>query len=350
VKILGWARPHRGPCPIARRHSGPHATQVWIARARRIPVWALAFAGRHRFNAAVQWNKVALIGVGLLGGSLGLALRRRQLAGSVHGLVRRETSITEALACEAVDAATLDPREAVVDADLVVLCTPIAQMRPLTDLILPHLSPGALVTDVGSVKASVVRNLESPVQEGGGHFVGSHPMAGSERTGVAESKADLFVGAPCVVTDTEASDPGAVERVEALWQSVGGCPLRMDPDRHDELVARVSHAPHVMAAVMARYALNPEFPAAQSRLGATGFRDTTRVASGSPEVWRDICQANRGHLSRILEDMMGELEAFQTLLARSDSDGLMTFFAEAKQRRDDWERQWKDRGRISPAE
>ena len=286
----------------------------------------------------VRWNKVTLIGVGLLGGSLGLALKKRRLAGSVVGFVRRKASVAECEKARAVDLATRDLQRAVESADLIILCTPIAQMRPLVEQMLPALKPGAIVTDVGSVKASVVRDLESLVARAGAYFVGSHPMAGAEKTGVAAARADLFVSAVCVITPTRISNPAAVRKVERLWTSVGSRLLKLTPAAHDELVSRSSHLPHVVAAELVNLVLHPRNPKAQPALCANGFRDTTRIASGSPEMWRDIALANRQNLSRALAAFMRDLEAFRRALKRGDTDAITRFFEQAKQRRDLWSR------------
>ena len=161
-------------------------------------------------------QKITLVGVGLLGGSLGLALRKRRLAGSVVGFVRRAASVTECERLGAVKFATQDLQAAVKEAELIVLCTPLAQMRSLVEQMLPAVKRGAIVTDVGSVKSSVVRDLERLVARAGAHFVGSHPMAGSEKTGVAASRHDLFVDAVCVVTPTPRSNRAAVRKVESV--------------------------------------------------------------------------------------------------------------------------------------
>jgi prephenate dehydrogenase len=285
---------------------------------------------------AVRWNKITLIGVGLLGGSLGLALKQKRLAGSVVGFVRRKASQVECERMRAVDLATRDLCSAVKDADLIVLCTPIAQMRPLVEQMLPTLKPGAIVTDVGSVKASVVRDLESLVGHAGAKFVGSHPMAGAEKTGVAAARANLFVNAVCAITPTRRSDPSAVREVERLWASVGCRLLSLTPAAHDELVSRSSHLPHVVAAELANLVLHPRHPKAQPALCANGFRDATRIASGSPEMWRDIALANRQNLSRSLAAFMADLEAFRRALKKGDSAAIARFFEQAKQRRDRW--------------
>jgi prephenate dehydrogenase len=280
--------------------------------------------------------KVTVVGVGLLGGSLGLALKRRRLAGEVVGFVRRLASVKECEALGAVDLATRDLKRAVTGADLVILCTPLAQMRPLVRQMLPALKPGAIVTDVGSVKGSVVRDLETLVAKGGAHFIGSHPMAGSEKTGVAAARADLFVNAISVVTATPNSNPAAIRKVERLWKSVGSSVLRLAPEAHDELVSRSSHLPHVVAATLANFVLSPEHPRQQRLLCANGFRDTTRIASGSPEMWRDIAFANRDNLVRALEKLTGNLDAFKRALRNGDKEAITRFFNNAKQRRDRW--------------
>jgi len=284
----------------------------------------------------VHWNKIALVGVGLLGGSLGLALKQRRLARQVVGFVRRALSIVECEEKGAVDQATLDLRTAVEGADLIVLCTPIAQMRPLAGQMRAFLKPGATVTDVGSVKASVVTDVEAVLRETQAHFVGSHPMAGAEKMGVAFAHADLFKDAVCVVTPTQETAPDALAGVEGLWQSVGGHLLRLAPQAHDELVSRSSHLPHVVAAGLTNLVLNPKHPPEQAALCANGFRDTTRIASGSPEMWRDIALANRLNLSQALRRLIENLQEFDQALDRQEEKAITTFFESARQRRDAW--------------
>ena len=284
----------------------------------------------------VRWKKITLVGVGLLGGSLGLAMRKRRLAGSVVGFVRRAVSVMECEGLGAVNLATLDLQRAVEGAELIVLCTPIAQMRGLVDQMLPALKPGAIVTDVGSVKDSVVRDLEALVAKAGAHFVGSHPMAGAEKMGAAAARADLFVGAVCVVTPTRKSNPGAVRKVEQLWKSVGARLLKLTPKAHDALVSRSSHLPHVVAAQLANLVLSPGHSKEQGMLCANGFRDTTRIASGSPEMWRDIALANHRNLAKSLDAFIADLQKFRRVLKKADAETIATFFETAKKRRDNW--------------
>lgn len=284
----------------------------------------------------MHWQKITLVGVGLLGGSLGLAVRQRRLAAKVDGFVRRTSSITECETLGVVDHATRNLARAVEDADLVILCTPLGQMRDLAAEMLPALKRGAIVTDVGSVKGSVVEELEPLFNAGGAHFIGSHPMAGGEKTGVAAARADLFHDAICLVTPTSNSDAAALQRVTAFWESVGGRPLKLSPTAHDDLVSRSSHLPHVVAAELANYVLSPVHPAEQGLVCATGFRDTTRIASGSPEMWSDIARANRKNLSRVLGVFIEDLEEFRLALDHGDTKAIDEFFQQAKTRRDQW--------------
>jgi prephenate dehydrogenase len=212
-------------------------------------------------------------------------------------------------------------------------------MKELVEQMLIKLQPGTIVTDVGSVKDEVVRALEAKVQKAGAHFIGSHPMAGAEKTGVSAAKADLFLNAICVVTPTANSDTKALRRVEQLWRSVGSRVVRLAPSVHDDLVSRSSHLPHVVAAGLANFVLNPELPAEQAVLCANGFRDTTRVASGSPEMWRDIALANRKNLLRALGGFAADLRNFRRALKSGNSETVTRFFEQAKHRRDHWARQ-----------
>jgi prephenate dehydrogenase len=284
----------------------------------------------------VHFRKITIVGVGLLGGSLGLAIKKRRLASEVTGFVRRTASIAECKKAKAVDSCTCDLREAIAGADLIVLCTPLAQMLPLVREIIPSLKRGAIVIDVGSVKTSVVKELESRVAKAGAHFIGSHPMAGAEKTGVAAARVDLFNDAACVITPTNRSNPAALRTVERFWKTVGTRVMRLTPELHDELVSRSSHLPHVAAATLANLILDPALPKSQPLLCANGFRDTTRIASGSPEMWRDIAISNRKNLGKALETFIRDLKKIQTLLKKGDEKAVEKFFQRGKQRRDAW--------------
>jgi prephenate dehydrogenase len=186
------------------------------------------------------------------------------------------------------------------------------------------------------VKADVVRELESIIAKAGAHFVGGHPMAGAEKTGVATARADLFTNAVCVLTPTKKSNTNAVRKLEQFWKSLGARVLKLDAAQHDLLVSRSSHLPHVVAATLANLVLNPAGPKQQAALCANGFRDTTRIASGSPEMWRDIALANRKNLSQSVDAFVAELGKFQSVLKSGDARAVEKIFATAKQRRDNW--------------
>jgi prephenate dehydrogenase len=284
----------------------------------------------------VQFRKITIVGVGLLGGSIGLAARKGRLAGEIAGFARREKTITECEKTGATDFTTMDLLAAVSNADLVILCTPLAQMSELMKQFLPALKPGALVTDVGSVKGDVVRELESLTAKAGAHFVGSHPMAGSEKTGVMAARADLFKNAVCVLTPTRKSNTAAVRKLEHFWKTLGARVVKLTPEQHDVFVSRTSHLPHVVAAMLVNLALGTGDSKAQAQLCAGGFRDTTRVASGSPEMWRDIALANRKNLARAIEALISEMYQFRKRLKTGDAKAIEKYFEMAKSKRDKW--------------
>jgi len=284
----------------------------------------------------VRWKKVAIVGVGLLGGSIGLALKQRHLAERVVGLVRRAASVAECKRLGAVHEATRNLSDAVRGADLVILCTPIGQMKGLASELASAIKPGAIVTDVGSVKLQVVKDVEASTAHAGAFFIGSHPMAGGEKMGVGAARADLFKGAICVVTPTRRSNIAALQKVEGLWRLLGSRLLRLSPEAHDALVSRSSHLPHILAAELSNLVLSPNQPKEQALLCASGFRDSTRIAMGSPEMWRDIALANRENLVRSIDTFVAELNLFRRSLAKKDVRAVARFFETARDRRLKW--------------
>ena len=279
----------------------------------------------------VQFQKLTLIGVGLLGGSIGLAAKQRGVADRVCGLVRREESIAECLTAGAVDEATLDVAEAVADADLMILCTPVGRMGELAAAMKPHLAADAIVTDVGSVKASVAAAMEPVLSR----FVGSHPLCGSEKSGVAFAREDLLEGAVCAVTPTEASDVATVETISKFWTTLGSRVVKLAAADHDSIVARTSHLPHVLASALANTVL-AQPRAGESGFLGTGFRDTTRLASGEAGMWRDITLDNAEAIAAALEDLQSEIGRLKTALSKKDASALENFFAESQAARDGW--------------
>ena len=287
--------------------------------------------GPGALSPPVQFPKITLIGVGLLGGSVGLAARERGVAGRVTGLVRRSERVEECVAAGAVDDATLDLAEAVADAGLVILCTPVGGMSDLAEQIQPHLAPEAIITDVGSVKRPVVSAVEPVLPR----FIGSHPLCGSEKAGVAHARVDLLEGAVCAVTPSDASPADAVESVTAFWSALGSRVVNLSAADHDAICARTSHLPHVLASALVNAVLAKPRAGENNFLG-TGFRDTTRLASGSPEMWRDIALDNAEAIAAALDELQAEVSDLKEALDARDSTALERFFAEGKTHRDNW--------------
>lgn len=282
-------------------------------------------------------QQVVIIGVGLIGGSLGLVLKQKGLAGSVIGVGRRVKNLELAVQLRAIDRYESQAREAVKDADLVVLATPVdtycTHLQEWGDALRPH----AIVTDVGSVKGGLVEQAEQLLPRGV-RFVGAHPIAGREKSGVAYATADLFHGARCVVTPTKQTDTEALETICQLWEAAGSVVISMDPFVHDWVLGSVSHLPHV-AAFSLMNALQDlqgqmRVPVDLLDYSGGGLRDTTRIAASSPEMWRDICVANRQNLVNMIESYIRHLEEFKTLLEKSDGSSLEKVINKAKEARE----------------
>jgi prephenate dehydrogenase len=276
----------------------------------------------------MPWNQVTIIGVGLIGGSLGLALKKGGLARRIVGVGHRQASLDEALARGAVDEVTLDPAAGVRASDLVVLATPVGSFDEILRQVGPALAPGAVVIDVGSTKAGVVAAAE-PLVPASAAFVGCHPIAGSEQRGAGAARPDLFQGATCVVTPTDRTPPDALRRVIATWQAVGMTVRTLSPQAHDRLLAEVSHLPHVVASALVRVLGGEAEP-----LAGPGWADTTRVASGDAALWRDILMSNAGEVAAALERFQGVLAAFRSALSKGDAAQVEALLAESKARRD----------------
>lgn len=275
-------------------------------------------------------QRLTIIGLGLLGGSIGLAVRSKLSGCRITGCAHRDKSLIEAQKLGAIDAWTLDCAAAVKDADLILLCMPVSQIPAWTEKIAPHLKRGAIVTDVGSTKDQIVQAGERLVRPPA-HFVGSHPMAGSEKTGVAVARADLFHGATCIVTRTAATEASAADVVEQFWQALGCRTVRHTPSDHDRLVALVSHLPHATAAALV--AVQEE---ASLQLHGKGFLDSTRIAAGDPALWRDIFTDNRDNVVTAIERLIEELQRVRRQVA-NDPAGLESWLRAAAGVRDDVE-------------
>ncbi|MBI5397618.1 MAG: prephenate dehydrogenase/arogenate dehydrogenase family protein [Verrucomicrobia bacterium] len=277
-------------------------------------------------------NKLTILGPGLLGGSIGLAARARKVAGQVTLWARRPEACDDALAAGAADAATLNLAEAVSGAELVVLATPVGVMAELTRKMAAPLGANIVVTDVGSVKYPVVREL-SHILNGKARFVGSHPMAGSEQSGLKAARKDLFDGTVCILTPVEETDPDALRTVAEFWKAIGASIRTLPPLEHDEMVARVSHLPHLVAAALVSFVCN-DGPRPMEFAGG-GLRDSTRIASGPPDMWQEICATNREEVCRALEGYIEQLEAVRAMLENKEEANLTAFLKRAKHLRDE---------------
>jgi cyclohexadieny/prephenate dehydrogenase len=270
------------------------------------------------------FQRIAVVGLGLLGGSVGLAAKARGAAATVIGATRSQDARARALRAGAVDEVR-EPVDAVRGADLVVLATPVYAMQDVAVALRPGLSDGAIVTDVGSVKGVVSERLPGSLPEGVA-WVGSHPMAGSHERGIEAARADLFEGAVCVVT--AAGDAAAAERVADFWRALGARVIARDPARHDAEVAWTSHLPHLLAFAFAR-ALEAA-PAGWRDVVGSGFRDFTRIAHSDGELWSDILTANRKALAAPLEAFGDSLQELARALEAGDADALEALLAAAR--------------------
>lgn len=271
-----------------------------------------------------------MLGLGLIGGSLGLALRASRPDLDVVGWDREPASARLAAERGAIAFVAETPAAAVISADLVVLCAPVGALRALLAEIGPHVSPGALVTDVASTKAQVAEWA----QAAGVPFVGGHPMAGSEKVGIANARLNLFRGAVWLVTPAAGAPAGGAEAVEALAKIAGARPMRLDPATHDAYVAGISHLPFAVCAALVDVTTSDPEWAAMSQLAATGYRDATRLASGSTAMYRDICLTNKAAIAPLLRAMAARLDALSDQL--DDPAALEAFFTSTRDAREAW--------------
>lgn len=292
----------------------------------------------------LQAKQVTVIGTGLLGASLALALRARGYAGRLVGVGRRVETLEQARGLGCFDALTVSTAEALSTAQalpgdqrhVAVLAAPLGHFKEIFEKIAPCDDARLVVTDVGSTKSAVCaladRLLPEPAR-----FVGSHPMAGSEQQGPTAAYAELFEGKPCVLTPEAKTDADAMELIEAMWKLIGMRIIVMDQQQHDRCVAEVSHLPHAVAALLVKLA-TVDGGAALS-VASTGFADTTRIASGDPSVWVDIFDTNRNAVIESVKQLEEELERFRKAVARGDNGTLYRLLTGAKKARDNWDAQ-----------
>lgn len=269
---------------------------------------------------------VSIIGPGLIGGSIGLGLKKRGLASQIIGVGHRKTSLKKALDMGAIDKATQDLREGVRRADIVILGTSVRQIPGMAKKVMPWMKSSSILTDVGSTKAHIVEKIEA-MRRKDVEFIGSHPLAGSERRGVEAANPDLFQGATCVLTTTKNSR--AKERIKELWEGLGAQVRFLSPEEHDRILAFTSHLPHLLAASLVN-----NVKANQRPFAGRAFKDLTRVASGDPNLWVDICLENREELLKAIKALQGEINTFRKVLQKRDKKRLLSELKKAKTSRD----------------
>ena len=285
------------------------------------------------------FDRVALIGLGLIGSSLGHVMKREGLAGHVAGSARSAKTCATALEIGFVDSASVDPVDAVTGADLIVICTPVGVIADVAAAIAPTLKPGAIVTDVGSVKMAVIRDV-GPLLPEGVHLVPAHPVAGTEHSGPESGFPELFEGRYCILTPPPGADKRAVAAVSELWRRVGSDVELMDPKHHDRVLAITSHLPHLIAYSIVGTAsdleehISREAAASKEEIltnevikySAGGFRDFTRIAASDPVMWRDIFLNNREAVLEILGRFTEDLTALQRAIRWGEGDSLHDLF------------------------
>jgi prephenate dehydrogenase len=278
----------------------------------------------------LHFESVAIIGVGLLGASLSLAMRRNGLCGSITGYGRKEENLKRAKKAGIIDDYRLDVASAVDGADLVVLCTPVGLFTSVASDMRTGLERGAIVTDVGSVKGRLVAELEALMPEGV-NFIGSHPIAGGDKSGIDEARHDLFTGARCIITPTGQSEKTALDTVTSIWKKVGGRVEVMNPFLHDEVFALISHLPHLVAYALVNTveSVNPD----SIEYSGGGLRDSTRIAMSSPELWRDISMFNRENLLNVLDVFRDNIDRISRCIEANDWEWLEKEFARAQKLR-----------------
>jgi cyclohexadieny/prephenate dehydrogenase len=274
------------------------------------------------------FDQITIVGVGLIGGSVGLAAKARGAARHVVGIGRNPETLERAKSLGVIDEFTTDLAHGVRGADLVVVCSPVDLIAKHVLDAAPFAMPGAIFTDAGSTKANLVRDIDRGLPD---HvrFVGAHPLAGSERQGAEHARADLFVGRVCVLTPSAKTDPAAVAHVHLFWQTLGMVVKPLTPEEHDLALATTSHLPHFVAALLAG-----QLPEQWRAFTATGFRDTTRIAAGDPGLWTAIARENALALAHTLDQFSARVAELRTAVLNQDGETLTRILADAKKVRD----------------
>ena len=281
-----------------------------------------------------HFNKAVIIGVGLIGGSLAITLKQKGMAASIVGVGRGLANLEAAVSLGVIDSFTHDVEEAVAGADLVVVAVPVMKIGETIRRAAPYLSPGCVVTDVGSAKEAIIKEVE-PLMPAGTHFVAGHPIAGTERSGVEAAFEGLFTGRKTILTPTANTDKGAPDTVRKMWEAAGAEVVMMDAVAHDNVLAAVSHLPHMIAYSLVNTVADIEDGGIDAlSFSAGGFRDFTRIASSSPEMWADICAMNKAAILKMIDAFQWRLEVLRHHIETADMAGLKADFTRAKLVRD----------------
>ncbi len=275
-------------------------------------------------------KKIAIVGVGLIGGSIGLAIKRKRLAKEVIGIGHRKSSIRKAIRLKAVDKGTLNLKSGVKDADIIILATPVLMIPKMAAKLKRSVKKGAIITDVGSTKSFLTNRLEKILPKHA-HFVGAHPMAGSEKRGVDKARSDLFKNSICVITKTRKTNKSAFSTIKSLWSRIGAKTVVLDPNAHDRIISEVSHLPHMVV-----FALLNAIEKKSLKLASTGLRDTTRIASSDALVWKDIAISNKHEILKSIKKFKSSLGSLERAIRSGSSGKLLSTFNKAKAKRDDY--------------
>jgi cyclohexadieny/prephenate dehydrogenase len=278
-----------------------------------------------------MFDRVAFIGIGLIGSSLSRLMARDKLAGEIVVCARRQETLDKVVALGLASRVTQDPAEAVKGADLVVIATPLSAYAEIAQAIAPVLKPGAIVTDVGSTKESALRDIGEAMPPAV-HFVAGHPVAGTEHSGPESGFAELFAGRWCILTPTDGTDPAALERVQALWEAAGSKVVTMTAEHHDKVLAITSHLPHLIAYTIVATAtdLEEDMKSEVIKFSAGGFRDFTRIAASDPVMWRDVFLNNRDAVLEMLQRFNEDLTALQRAIRWGEGDKLQELFTRTR--------------------
>jgi len=279
-------------------------------------------------------NQLTIFGVGLIGGSLALALKKAGYCRKVVGCSRSESHLQQAVELGVIDSYCLDPSEAVEGADVVLLSVPLGAMKSILSQIDGHLSPEAIVTDAGSSKASVVEAAREVFGTIPSRFVPAHPIAGREKSGVTAALVDLYVDHKVILTPLENTSEEAIAKVTAMWEAAGAEIKTLGVEQHDRVLAATSHLPHVLAYALVDSVSRTDYVEQIFQFAAGGFRDFSRIASGDPTMWRDICLENREAILENLDNFQAELSKVRELIDQSDADKIFNLFDHAKSVRD----------------